>query len=258
MDGAALCTALRAGKRVYGTLLVSPSPRSLDAVKSINLDFAFIDTEHIPLEREQLSWMCQGYKARGIAPIVRVSGHHPDEICIALDGGAEGIIVPYVETVDQVLQFVGATKFRPLKGKRLDAVLRKKSELEPPLREYIGKHNGSHILIINIESAAAMQALDEILSIPEIDAVLIGPHDLSCSLGIPEQYDHPSFVQAVDTIIAKSREKEKGVGIHITYERNRMEQELRWCRNGANLIIHAADVILFKERSEEHTSNSSH
>ena len=108
---------LRRADRLYGTLIVSPSPHWVPVVASLGLDFVFIDTEHIPLDREKLAWMCQAYHAVGLPPIVRITSPDPYEACVALDGGAVGIVAPYVETPEQVRELVGAVKKRPLKGR---------------------------------------------------------------------------------------------------------------------------------------------
>ena len=101
------------------------------------------------------------------------------------------------------------------------------------------------MMIVNIESVAAIEALDDILAVPGLDAILIGPHDLSCNLGIPEQYTHPRYIEAVDTIITKARAKGLGAGNHIAYD-NGMEQEIRWAKMGANLIVHSMDIGAFR------------
>jgi len=242
MNGRELSEALRSGRRVYGTCIVSPSPRWPGAVRGLGLDFVFIDTEHIAIEREELCWMCQAYRALGIAPIVRVPKPDPYWACMALDGGAEGVIFPYVETPAQVQALRGATKLRPLKGKRLQDALAGTAELEPELAEYLAKRNAGSVLIVNIESTPALEALDEILAVPQLDAALIGPHDLSCSLGIPEQYQHPRFDEAVRTIIRKARAAGVGVGIHYWAS---IEQEISWAEEGANFIVHSTDIVLF-------------
>ena len=107
-----LSTLMRSGRRVYGTLIVSTSPKWPEAVKDSGLDFVFIDTEHIPIGRETLSWMCRAYAAIGLPPIVRIPSPDPFEACKVLDGGACGIIAPYVETAEQVRELVGAVKGR--------------------------------------------------------------------------------------------------------------------------------------------------
>jgi len=246
MNGKELAQALTTGKHVYGTLIVSPSPFWPATVASLGLDFVFIDTEHIPLDREKLSWMCQSYRALKLAPIVRIPSPDPFQASMVLDGGATGVIAPYIESADQVRALAGAVKHKPLKGRRLEDLLRQSTTIEPDLSDYLTQHNAGNVLIVNIESVPAMEALENILSVPELDAVLVGPHDLSCSLGIPEQYDHPRFQEAVDTIFRQARQRDKGAGIHMIFPRG-FEQEIRWAQQGANLILHSADLIAVKE-----------
>lgn len=246
MTGKELKESLKSGRRVYGTLIVSPSPRWIDIIEQINLDFVFIDTEHIAIDRHQLSWMCHGYAGKGMAPVVRIPSPDPYQACMALDGGAKGIVAPYIETVDEVQQLRGAVKTRPLKGQKLTEYLNGGKDLESGLAQYIEKHNEDHVLIINIESRPAIDKTDEILRVPGIDAVLTGPHDLSCNLGIPEQYDHPEFMAAVETIITGARNKNIGAGIHVTFAGG-IEKEMAWAEMGANLILHSGDILGFTQ-----------
>ena len=246
MNGKELKAALKSGKKVYGSLIVSTSPKWLDVIGQLNLDFVFIDTEHIAIDRDQLSWMCHAYNGKGLASIVRIPFPDPYQACMVLDGGAKGIIAPYVESAEQVQQLSGAVKTRPLKGKKLDDYLSGKHELDPGLAVYIQKHNENNILIVNIESKPAIEQLDAILAVPGLDAVLIGPHDLSCNLDIPEQYKHPEFLDAVETIITKARKAGVGAGIHVFYNYG-IEQEIQWGQMGANLIVHSADINSFTQ-----------
>lgn len=239
-----LVRALHNGRRVYGTLLISPAPEWVRVVSLLGLDYVFLDTEHIALDRSQLSWMCRAYAAAGMAPLVRIPEPDAYLACMALDGGAAGIIAPYVETPEQVRSLVGAVKHKPLKGARLVRTLAG-SGVEPALREYLDRANAGNALIVNIESVPALERLDEILAEPGLDAVLVGPHDLTCSLGIPEQWDHPRFIAAVDTIITKARARGIGAGIHAIFE-NSLEAEARWAMLGANLIMHHADMLAFR------------
>jgi len=151
--------------------------------------------------------------------------------------------VAYIETAEEVRLLRGASKLRPLKGKKLDDILSGRTPLEGELAKYVQRRNENNILLVNIESVAAVAALDQILAVPDVDCVLIGPHDLSCSLGHPEQYDHPLFEKTIAEIITKTRAKNVGVGIHNL---PKLEQEIKWCRAGMNLILHRSDVSLFR------------
>jgi len=242
MNGLALRTALHAGTRVYGTLITTPSPHWVKAVQSTGVDFVFIDTEHIPLERETLSWMCRTYAALGLAPIVRIPSPDPYEACVALDGGAEGVLAPYIETPEQVRRLAGAVRHRPLKGALLERITHEGIAPEEPLRSYLANRCAGNLLLINIESAPALDALEEILDVPGIDAVQVGPHDLTTSLGVPEQYEHPLFLNAVEKIIRTARARRIGAGVHFWLS---VERQIEWMRMGANLTVQSADITLF-------------
>jgi len=213
-------------------------------IAGLGLDFVFLDTEHIPLQRDQLSWMCQAYAGLGLAPIVRIPEPDPYRACMVLDGGAAGVIAPYVESVEQVRALRGAVKFRPLKGRRLERMLEGREVLEDELAAYLAGMNAGRLMIVNIESIPALEALDDILDVPDIDALLVGPHDLSLNLGIPEQYGHPKFNEAIGTIIRKARAKGVGVGIHFSFG---IEHEIRWAREGANLMLHSSDFFVCRD-----------
>lgn len=242
MDGIALKEALRAGKRVYGTCVVSPSPLWPAMIASTGLDFVFIDTEHIPLERAEVAWMCQTFSARGLAPIVRIPLPDPYEACKVLDGGASGVVAPYLERVEDVQRLRGAVKYRPLKGQRLEQVLDGET-LDDTLDGYLGGYAADKLMVVNIESVPAIEALDDILSVQDIDALLVGPHDLSISLGIPEQYQDPRFTKAITTIIDKGRAKGVGVGFHYSFG---IQDAIAWAKAGANFIVHSTDIFLVR------------
>ena len=138
---------LKEGDLVLGTLIVSTSPFWPKILKDCSLDFIFIDTEHIAISRETLSWMCRTYSAMGLPPLVRMKS--PDKYIATefLDDGAAGIISPYTETVTQVKELVGATKKRPLKGGRLNQLMAGNKNLEESLDDYINKFNENNLLI---------------------------------------------------------------------------------------------------------------
>jgi len=243
--------ALHSGKRVYGTLVTSTSPKSIEALAGLGLDCVMIDTEHIPMGWHDLGWMCRAYRSLGIVSIVRIPKADPFDACRVLDMGAGGVVAAYIETAEEVRLLRGAVKLRPLKGRKLEGILSGRHELEGELADYVQRRNENNILLVNIESVAALEALDEILAVPDLDGLLIGPHDLSCSLGVPEQYDHPEFAEAVLQIVTKARAKNVGVGVHNLPE---MTQEIRWGRAGLNLILHLSDVTLFRRGLHENLS----
>jgi 4-hydroxy-2-oxoheptanedioate aldolase len=243
MDTTALRLAIRDGRYVLGTLITSPSPHWVQPVAGVGLDFVFIDTEHIPLGRETVSWLCRAYDGADLAPIVRVPSSDPVAATQALDGGAAGVVAPYVETVQQVRSLRGAVKLRPLKGQRLQRILAGEEEMGPEPAGYLADFNRGNLLLLNIESVPAVEALDELLGVPGLDGVIVGPHDLSVSLGIPEAYEHPRFNDALGTIIERTRRHDLIAGAHF-YGCGPTDLAVNWLRLGVQLLIYEADLIL--------------
>ncbi len=233
---------LNSGERIYGTAIVSSSPKWADIIKQANMDFVFLDSEHMPLGRETLATMCTIYSSIGITPMVRIPSPDPILACTALDGGASAILAPYIETVEQVKALVGAVKYRPLKGEKLKQILDGIEIPDEKLKNYIDDRCKENLLFINIESKPAVDNLHELLSVPGLDGVIIGPHDLSCSLGLPEEYDHPVFEELVSKIINECNIRKLGIGIHLSEE---PEQQIKWAHKGTNIILHSSDISLF-------------
>ena len=184
------------------------------------IPFAIVDlilSSSIPstlLYRAQLSWMCQAYSLIGLPPLVRIPSHDPISYMMVLDGGAAGIIAPYVETAEQVQALCGGEMWLIKRTKLQRTDPRRQNQLG--LKTYIDEAAKNRLLIVNIESTPAMDALDEILAVPGLDGVLIGPHDLSCSLGLPEQYDHPhSSRPSARPFCRKARAARLAAGIHF-------------------------------------------
>ncbi|MDZ7606168.1 MAG: aldolase/citrate lyase family protein [Cyclobacteriaceae bacterium] len=236
---------LQQGHTVFGTCITSGTPRWAGQVAGANLDFVFLDTEHIALDRAELSTLCNHYKALGITPIVRIPKPDPYRASQVIDDGAIGVIAPYLETVDQIRDLVGATKYRPLKGERLGAILSGEKIASGELKIYLDQYNHGNLCIANIESVPAVERLDDLLTVEGLDAVFIGPHDLSINMGIPEQYDHPDFIDMVKRIIQKSRKYTLGVGIHFSLEPQR---QVFWINEGVNIVVHSSDMALFSQR----------
>lgn len=244
MTGSQLKAALRNGDRVYGTCITSPSPLWPPMIARCGLDFVFIDTEHIPLDRSQLSWMCQTYDALGLPPIVRIPACDATLANMAIDGGARGIVSPYAETAEEAQVLRGAAKYRPLKGERLKRVLSDEETLDGPTRSYIENMNQHNLCIVNIESVSAVNNLGVLVAVPDVDALLIGPHDLSISMDMPEDYTNPKFTDAIQKIIDTARGAGMGVGFHFSFG---IDEARRWAEMGANLIVHNTDIFLVQQ-----------
>ena len=157
-----------------------------------------------------------------------------------LDGGAQGVIVPYVENQDQVWSAICAARYRPLKGRALEKLL---SEDRFPSKDtecYLQQNNENGFAVVMIESVQGMRNLEDILIFPELDAVLLGPQDLSVSLGVPERYEDPKFTRAVMEIMRACLDAGVGFGIHLSD----ISLHRRWMDLGENFIVYSSDTTL--------------
>ena len=238
---------LHAGDRMFGTLITSTSQPWIKLPQHLGLDFVFIDSEHYSLTPKEIYHLCQINYAAGIIPLVRIAQPDASLACLAIEWGAKGVIAPYIETKGQILELAGAVKYRPLKGKFLQESL-KTGKLDSVTKKYLEKMNEEFSLIINIESVPAVDILPDVLDIKELDGVLIGPHDMTISMGIPEQYEHPKYLQTVDTIIKQARNFNIGVGIHSWTS---IAQDKKWIDSGLNFLIHASDYLAAKSKLAE-------
>jgi len=127
MNGKELIEALHSGKRIYGTLIISTSPKWVEVMRDLDIDVVFIDTEHIPMDWDKLGWMCHTFRGLGMAPIVRIPRPDPFEACRVLDMGAVGVVAAYMETAE--LKGLGA--FKAMSNTRLRMPLPRLSTLLP-------------------------------------------------------------------------------------------------------------------------------
>ena len=239
MNGEELKAKTRAGGIVYGTMLsVARNPRWAATIAGLGLDYVIIDSEHAPRGRSEIADLIAGLGGVDVVPIVRVPIPSSHYITMALDAGAQGILAPYCETPDEVREVVGASKWRPLKGDLLRRVVEQGEFPSDASREYLERRNRNSICIVGIESVPAMEALEEIVAIDGVDAIFVGPNDLSISLGVPDQYDHPRYEAALRTIIATCQARNVPVLIH----HQTAELTQRWLREGARFVLHCTET----------------
>jgi 4-hydroxy-2-oxoheptanedioate aldolase len=247
------------GGVVFGTCIISTSPHFLRPTQASGVDFVFLDTEHISIEREKLSWLCQSYGALGMTPIVRVPEPDPYKVCCALDGGAVGIVAPYIETVAEVKALIGAVKLRPFKGDKLEKILQALNPSQGPeslyetvksihgqaVADFMKQKNGNTLLFINIESQKAIDNMDDLVGLPGVDGVFIGPADLSVQLGVPRQWENPLLLDTIASIIERTRSLKKHIGCHWGFV-NAKKNQVKWVlEHGADIVIHASDLVLY-------------
>ena len=244
MNGAQLKAKIRSGTPIWGTMLVYA--RSLQAAAvygQLGLDFAIVDAEHTPTGRSEAADMGAALLAAGVCPVIRVPHTEPHATIMALDAGFHGVLVPYCETAEEVRAVVSAAKWRPLKGALHSRARDTGAFPSEATRAYLEKRNANVVVIVGIESVPAIENLDAILDVEGVDAIFVGPNDLSVSLGIPDQYDHPRYVEAVEHVVTTAQQRGIPAGPHCFNE----EQLVRWHGKGVRFVLFSADVRALAE-----------
>jgi 2-dehydro-3-deoxyglucarate aldolase/4-hydroxy-2-oxoheptanedioate aldolase len=206
--------ALREGRVQLGTgFWQLRSPDALRTLAAAGFDWAFLDTEHGNFDLETIQDLARIAVRTGISPIVRVADLQYSLVARALDCGAEGIIFPRVESPELLEKAVSWTKFPPV-GIRGCGIGAFNFDFEPVGIPQIIEHCNTHsMVVLQIETQRAFDAREELLSVKHIDAVLVGPVDLSISLGIPGEFQNPRLVDMVDKIIESCQKHGVAPGI---------------------------------------------
>ncbi|MGH2367225.1 MAG: HpcH/HpaI aldolase family protein, partial [Chloroflexota bacterium] len=147
------------------------------------------------------------------------------------------VLVPYCETVEEVKAVVNAARLRPLKGLLHDRARDTGAFPSDATKAYLERRNANVVVIIGIESVPAVEHLDQILDVGGIDAIFIGPNDLSVSLGIPDEYSHPRFLETVEQIITTAQARGIPAGGHWQSE----SQVEYWMGKGSRFILFSSD-----------------
>ena len=194
-------TALAEGKVQLGTGFAQL--RSQDVVRILaaaGFNWAFLDTEHGGFDLETIQDLCRIATYAGLSPIVRVPDLQYALIARALDCGAEGIIFPRVESPELLAKAVSWIKFPPVGVRGFGLTPLHVDHEKVGIPQMIEHMNANSLVVLQIETKLAVDIRDELLSVPGIDAVMVGPVDLSISLGVPGDFQHPLMVEAMEKI----------------------------------------------------------
>ena len=252
MNAIEIKETLKSGGAVFGMMLTaSRSPRWAKTYAQSGLDYIIIDTEHTPRSRSEVADLLAAFETTNIAPIVRIPIPSSHYVTMNLDAGAQGILAPYCETIEEVKETVAAAKWRPLKGEIVKQVIEKNVFPSTASKEYLEQRNANTICIIGIESVPAIENLNNILDIDGIDAIFVGPNDLSISLGVPNEYEHPIYEEALEKIIDICTKKDTPVMIH----HQTVELTKRWLSKGVKFVLHSTDTRAIHNAIQSDFSN---
>lgn len=212
MTGRTLRTTLRADGPALGAWLQMPNPIAAEAVGRLGFDWVGIDTQHGMIGYQELRSMLQAIAISGTPTIVRVAANDPAAIGRALDSGAEGIIVPLIESPEQAARIVDAARYPP-GGHRSWGAIRPAME-HVPYSPTVGDERA--VCIAMVETVTGVERIDEIVAVEGLDAIHVGPSDLASSAGLPPMLElrHPEHRRLVERIARSCRDAGRWAGIH--------------------------------------------
>ena len=205
---------LQAGQIPFGHMILEFGTRGIARIlESAGIDFVLIDSEHSAFTAGDLANLAAWFKATSITPIVRIPEIHYHLIARTLDSGALGVMVPNVKNGDEARAIVDAAKYAPL-GKRGVIMNHAHTEYKPAdPTEFMAYSNANTSIVCQIESVEGIENLEAIASTPGVDVLWVGHFDLTASMGIPGQFDHPQFIAALEKTVATARKYGLAAGV---------------------------------------------
>ena len=243
---AAFKARLRGRERVFGAWTSIGHPQITEIFTRSGVDFVGIDVEHSTISQGEAQRIIAAAQAGGALCLPRVASHNGEAIRRLLDSGADGVIVPTVDTAEQVEELVGFAKYPPV-GRRGYGVARAQG-YGFDSADYYADWNETGSLIVQIESVTGVENADEICSHPAIDGIIVGPYDISGSLGIPGQIDHPLVREAASKVVEACKRHGKACGTQLV-DPNAANVAGAF-DDGFTILLLASDVFLLWKWSE--------
>jgi len=223
---------------LLGSWITLAHPSIAEILASAGYDWLVVDMEHTTISIEQAGELIRVIDLCGVVPLVRLTSNSADQIKQIMDAGAHGIIVPMVCRVEDAINAVAATRYAP-QGIR-GVGLARAQKFGPGFDDYLQWQKNGPVVIVQIEHKDALDNLEEIFSVPGVDGFIIGPYDLSCSMGIPGKFEDPDFKKAVSKVLKTGLKMNFPAGIHIVEpDQVRLAQVIK---EGYQLIAYSVDI----------------
>src|SRR5215831_13644539 len=220
LSGAEFKQQLREGKPKMGLFLNAHSPTVAEQLAHSGYDWLLVDTQHGPMGYESLSGMLSGIANGGAKSLVRVGGYSDrPSIQQALDMGADGVLIPYINNANEARQAVSCARY-PTAGTR-SVYFPQRSMNRAGLLGYAGAANDNTIVALQVETADCIKNMDEIAAVPGVDILFLGQNDLCMSMGLyekykfPDMYTSPELGAATDKLIAAAKKNNVILGIFL-------------------------------------------
>src|SRR5262245_30947724 len=219
--------------------------------KTCDFDWLFIDMEHSSLDVDLASQLAMAALGAGIAPIVRIPGHEHYHASRLLDNGAQGIVAPHVESVQEAQRIVSACRYPPQGKRSVAGAAPQFAFRNVPLGDATRLMNEETLVIVMLETPDAIASADAIAQVEGVDVLLIGTNDLCAEMGMPGQYADPKVESAYQTVIEACRKHGKSPGMGGVYEPKLMS---RYIGLGMRFILGGSDLSFIMAGARERSS----
>src|SRR5262245_8167987 len=230
---------LRGASSLTGVFCELPCREAIEIIGLAGWDFVVIDCEHAPITAAQIPGMVRAANAAGIPAIVRVASNEPSAIQHALDSGASGVQIPQIASVEAAKAAIEASRFHPFGQRGYNPFVRAADFSLSTTAQFFRRSNEEVSLVLQIESAAGIDAVDGILALSGVDVLFLGPYDLSQSLGIPGETSHPKVFAAAGRIARSAEARGVALGVFTNSE----EDARRWLEIGVRYLCLSVDTI---------------
>lgn len=230
--------ALRSGDLTVGSWITLGSTAIAEILAKAGYDWLVVDLEHSTISLEQAGDLIRVIDLVGSVPLVRLTSNDAEQVKRIMDAGAHGVVVPMVNTREEAEKAVAATRYAPLGNRGVG--LARAQGYGASFPEYLEWQKNDPIVVVQIEHEKALLNLEEIFSVPGVDAFIIGPYDLSCSMSIPGEFDNPEFLEAMEFIRTTGQKMGCTSGLHIVEpDRERLRHVIG---EGYRFIAYSVDI----------------
>ena len=243
-----LKSKLSKGDLTIGSWITLGHPSIAEIMASAGFDWLVLDMEHSVLELSEIQTLIQVLDGKQCPSIVRLTSNHPDQIKRVMDAGATGIMVPMVKSAEDAKAAVQSVYYPP-RGQRGVGLARAQG-YGSSFQKYRSWLEENAVIVAMIEHVDAVNSIDEILSVDGIDAYIIGPYDLSGSMGRPGDLDHPDVQSAIARVLEAGHRSGKPGGIHVI-EPNQDELQRRIAA-GFNFLGYGLDIRILDSVCRSH------
>ena len=235
--------ALQDGKVVFGPFLKFTDPAVVEIMGFAGFDFVIIDEEHGPISMQNAQNMIRAAEIVNITPVIRVGNNDEALILRALDIGAQGIEIPQINSSSDAVRAMKSVKYSPQGERGVCRYVRAANYSSMNKFEYFKSANNETMIIAHIEGVEGINNLNEILSVSGIDVIFIGPYDLSQSLGIPGEVNHPLVTEKMKEVVTKCRKNNIAVGTFA----DDIQTAKKWISLGVQYMSFSVDVGILYE-----------